>query len=307
VSPSERCVRLLATAVLAGLLGVLRAAAAPIDIVDDCVAKSPVEVSGIKDLAAACPGLETALQALGLDRMLYDGWREHLNRDSLRDAAALRESYRGSMPSTRPTVSSLGGILDSIAREQVRVPESWWDTFTAWLRAWFERHDADPLSWLDHWLERIQQSPTLLHFILYSLIGLALILAVWVVVNELKAAGVGGGRNPPVRARDLRRPDSGDIAEPVAPADQLSALLRSLVRRLMNAGRLKAERALTHRELILGSSFDSESQRAAFAAVAATAESALYGREGVPSEHLGAVLRQGHALLAELPDSPSLR
>lgn len=54
--------------------------------------------------------------------------------------------------------------------------------------------------------------------------------------------------------------------------------------------------------LVTLSVFDSEAQRAVFAAVAASAESILYGAERLPAEHLDRVLRDGHDLLAQLPD-----
>jgi len=306
-------VRLASTvgaALLAALLGSSSAGAAPIDTLRAC-ADTTANAVGIKDLDAACPGLEASLQALGLDRTLYQGWRERLNRDSLRDLVRLEASYRGSTPATPLNVAALSGILAALAREQNPAPKSWWDAFTAWLRAWLKSHDADSFSWLDGWLEKLQHSATLWHAVLYSLIGLVLAIAAWVVFNELKAAGVGGQRRPdpatPHGGAIDDSPDASPASAPVAPADQLSALLRLLVKRLLQAGRLKAERALTHRELVLGSRFDSGSQRAAFAAIAATAESVLYGARGASPEQLRSVLRQGHTLLAELPDSPSVR
>jgi hypothetical protein len=297
-------------ALLAALAGISAAAAAPIDTVRAC-AETAGNAVGIKALNAACPGLEAALQALNFDRTLFEGWRERLNRDSLRDLVTLEAGYRGAAPASAPDVSALPGILATLAREQNPAPKSWWDAFTAWLRSWLKSHDADSFSWLDHWLANLEQSATLWHAILYSLIGLLLMVAGWVVFNELKAAGLGVGPKPePAAARVGVKGDStgaSPAGEPVAPADQLSALLRLLVRRLLQAGRLKAERALTHRELVADSSFDSESQRAAFAAVAGTAESVLYGARGASPEHLRSVLQQGRTLLAELPDSPSVR
>jgi Domain of unknown function (DUF4129) len=296
-------------ALLAALLGTSLATAAPIDTVRAC-ADTAANAVGIKDLEAACPGLEASLQALGFERTLYEGWRERLNRDSLRDLVGLEASYRGATPAA-PLVSALPEILAALAGELNATPRSWWDAVTAWLRAWLKSHDADSFSWLDHWLENLQQSATLWHAILYSLIGLVMMIAAWVVFNELKAAGVTGKRKPDPAAPRVRAMEDSIGASPaltpVAAAEQLSALLRLLVQRLLQAGRLKAERALTHRELVLGSSFDSESQRAAFAAVAATAESVLYGARGASPEHLRSVLQQGHALLAELPDPPSVR
>jgi hypothetical protein len=293
---------------LAGLLGPLALAAAPIDVVRDCAANASAQITGAEGLNAACPGLADALQTLGLDRMLYDGWRERLNRDALRDVAKLAADYGGSRPRARPNAAALPGILKGLARDQAPAPKSWWDAFRAWLKTWLEGHDADSLSWLDHWLESLRQSATILNAIVYSLIGLVLIAAAWVVVNELKAAGLMAGRN---RAAPIPRATAaGGVSaiadvEPIALSDRVIVLLRLLVNRLMQTGRLQAERSLTHRELVSRSAFDSESQRAAFAAVASAAESVLYGPHGAPPERLSSVLHEGQALLAQLPDSSS--
>lgn len=308
MAPVRRA-RILVAALLAALLGASFAGAAPIDVVRSC-GDTTSAASGIKDLNTACPGLEDALQALGLDRMLYDGWRERLTRDSLRDLVRLEASYRGALPASPPEVSALSAILAQLAREQNPAPKSWWDALTAWFHTWLKSHDADSFSWLDHWLEHLEQSTALWHAILYSLIAVVLMFAVWVVFNELKAAGVGSKRRPQSAAPRGAVADDAVLAQaslPAAPGDQVAALLRRLVKRLLQTGRLKAERALTHRELVLGSSFDSESQRAAFAALASTAEAVLYGARSTSPEHLDSVLRQGRTLLAQLPDSPSVR
>jgi hypothetical protein len=293
------------------MLGSASLGAEPLDVVRDCAATAPGQASGIKALNSACPGLEDALQALGLERMLYEGWREKLNNDSLRDAAKLVLGYRGSTPAGAPEVAHLARILSDLARQQTPEPKSWWDVLLAWLDKWLGSHNADSLSWLDHLLERIQRSATVLHVILYSLTALMLIAAAWVVCNELQAAGVFA------RSRKRTAPATHDAnaaaglrlleSDPVALSDRLGALLRLLVKRLMQTGRLKSERSLTHRELVLRSVFDSESQRAVFAAVAGTAESTLYGGHAAAPEHLNKVLSQGQSLLAELPDSSSAR
>jgi hypothetical protein len=202
-------------------------------------------------------------------------------------------------------------ILKSLAQEQAPVAKSWWESFKAWLNTWFQGHDPDSLSWLDRWLEGLRQSAGLLNVILYSLIGLVVIAAGWVVFNELKAAGFmrpGRGRPAPVNS-----PGSapGDAAvwnsEPMALTERVAALLQLLVSRLMQTGRLKSERSLTHRELVTLSRFDSEAQRAVFAEVARSAESILYGAQAMPAERLDEVLRDGQVLLAQLPVSAGSR
>jgi len=302
---------------VAGMLASACLAAAPIDVLRECAAKLPPERAGIKVLAADCPQLDAALADLGLDSMLYDGWREGLNRDALEDLANLVEGYRGAAPANPPDLAKLPEILDALAREQTPTPKSWWDAFKAWLRNWLGEH-ADSVKWLDRWLDHLGRSPSLTQVISYALVTLVLLAAIALILNEFKAAG---------RARRARHEAPGARSSgPAAPADDspddrddnladnLAALLRRLVDRLMQTRRLDSERSLTHRELAARSVFDSDAQRAAFTRVARTAESVLYGPDQDPSrgspEQLNSVLEEGRALLAQLsapPRQPSAR
>lgn len=308
IAPSRRACSIIAVSLTAVLP--LRLMASPTAIVEECAAGVPAEISGIKGLDAACPGLEHAIQALGLDRLLYDGWSEQLDRHSLQDVSRLVELYGGRKPDAGPDRAALPGILKSMAGEQAPAPKSWWDAFKAWLKSWLQGHDPDSLSWLDRWLDRMRQTATLVNAILYSLIGLVVVVASWVVFNELRAAGlVTRRRAPRVSGRSESVATTSSAvnpgSEPVALTERIAALLRLLVRRLMQTGRLTSERSLTHRELAVRGAFDSDAQRAVFAAVASSAESILYGAHGVPAEHLDRVLRDGEALLAQLPDGAS--
>jgi hypothetical protein len=291
---------------IAGVLAWSWIAAGPIDVVRDCAAETSSAVSGIKDLGTACPQLENALQSLGFAPILYDGWRGRLNRDALRDLASLAEEYGGAKPGVSPDPAALPGILKALARERTTLPRSWWDV----LKAWLAQH-TDVLNRLDRWLERIGESTSLFHAISYSLVALVLIAAAAVLVNEMRAGGAGRWQ----RRRKSSAHASGaavvseDAAglEPGASAERLTALLRALVRRLMQTGRLETERSLTHRELVARSAFDDESQRAVFATVAGAAESILYGPQGGAPERLNTVLDEGRALLTQLSDPSSAR
>lgn len=283
------------------------AAAAPLDVLRGCAASASGTISGIKDLNAVCPQLEDALQSLGLEQTLYDGSR--LNRDALRDLVELAEDYGGSRPAGGPDAGTLPDILKTLEHEQTPSAKSWWDAFRAWLRTWLTRH-SDALTWLDRWLERLEQSMTVVNVITYSLITLVLIAAAAVIVNELKASGslrrrrgrLAPAGNEPSSAAATSDPGR---SEPLAPADRLKALLRMLVSRLLQTRRLMTERSLTHRELVAQSIFDNESQRVVFARVAGSAEAILYGPHGAAPDQLDRVIQEGQTLLAQLPDSSS--
>ena len=291
---------------IAGVLAWSWIAAGPIDVVRDCAAEASPAVSGIKDLGTACPQLENALQSLGLAPILYDGWQGRLNRDALHDLASLAEEYGGAKPGVSPDLATLPGILRALALERTTVPRSWWDV----LKAWLAQH-TDALNWLEHWLQHIGGSAALFHAISYLLVALVLIAAAAVVVNEMRAGGAarwhGRRRKSPAHASGAAAvfADAAGL-EPGAPAERLTELLRALVRRLMQTGRLETERSLTHRELVARSAFDDESQRAVFATVAGAAESILYGPQGAAPERLNTVLDEGRALLTQLSDPPSV-
>jgi hypothetical protein len=137
------------------------------------------------------------------------------------------------------------------------------------------------------------------------LTALAVAAAIAVIIRELNAAGF--ARRPGgVTTRSARRSaslGSASDAELAQAASSVAELLRALVQKLLQSGRLKAERSLTHRELIARSAFDSEAQRIVFAGVARTAESLLYGQHGAAPEVLQQVTRQGQALLLQLSNS----
>jgi hypothetical protein len=287
---------------IAGMLAWSSLAAAPVDVVRDCAAKASPAIAGIKDLSPACPDLAQALEAIGLTPMLSDGWQEQINTDALRDLANLAEGYGESRPKVSPDIAALPGILKALEREQTPLSQSWWDAFKAWLA-----HHSNALSRLERWLGRFGQSTRLFNLISYSLVALVLMTAVAVIVNELKVGGARWRRRRAAAAalNPARAGVDSEALQSGALADGLAELLRALVSRLMQTRRLETERSLTHRELVTRSTFDDESQRAAFAAVAGTAESILYGAHGAAPDELNKVLLEGRALLAQLSDTSS--
>jgi hypothetical protein len=293
--------------VLAGLFATTWIAAAPLDVMCDCAQRAPPGLSGIKSLEVACPELADALAALGLDDVLADGWRLRLSAYALRDLIGLQERYGGSKRRASPNTATLPEILEALKREQTPKPESWWSSFTSWLKEWLAQSDSSLARWLNRWLDwvaRAQPSRPLLTVFTYCLGILVVFAAILVVLRELKAAGVlrRGARNAAARSRVPVRGAAGTGMVQMPMRDSLAELLRLLVARLLQTGRLKADRSLTHRELIARSAFDSESQRSAFAGVASAAECLLYGPKGTAPE-LGLVIERGQSLLAQLSKS----
>ena len=281
-------------------------APAPLDVVRECAAAASPTVSGLKNLNAVCPQLDSALAALGLNEILFEGWQDKVNAHALRDAAVLTERYSESKPQRSLDQGVLRGILGSYKSQQE--PHSWWRSLEDWFKRWLAHSNSFLANWLnrfwDRWLSHAEVSPGFLKLFTYGLTALAAAAAIVVIIRELNAAGMARRLGGVTRTTGARRgaTQAASAAE-AAPGSSVAELLRALVQKLLQSGRLESERSLTHRELIARSAFDSEAQRIVFAGVARTAESLLYGSQGAAPEVLERVTRQGQALLLQLSNS----
>jgi hypothetical protein len=292
---------LIATACFAG---------APLDTLRDCAGTASQAVYGLKDLAAVCPELEAALGTLGFDKILYEGWRDKLTVHALRDLISLSDRYSDPKWRGAPDTSALPGILQALKDEQAPQVISWWHAFKNWFKNWFDHSDSALAKWLKHFFENVLDTtnipPAFLQAFVYIVTILTGLAALIVMVREFKAAGI-GARLRRIRSDINRNPSA------VAPTDEggrpdqdtPAGLLRALVKRLLQTGRLAVERSLTHRELIARTSFDSDAQKAMFANIARTAEMILYGSQSIAPESLETTTRQGRELLRQLSETAS--
>lgn len=256
-------------------------------------------------LRVRCPELQSALSDLGIDALLLQGWQDRLTPHGLSDIAELVTTYDAMPARALPDTQALQGILKTLNREPGGAGRSWWDRFTSWLRDWLEHSNSLVAVWLRKLFEGASVSHGVLKLLGYGLASLLAVAAVIAVVLEIKASR--GPHRPKFAeaARPAAAPETAMVANWVPPsaADELSNLLRRLVQRLLQTGRLKVERSLTHRELIARSQLDDDTQRRVFAVVAAAAESALYGpQRGIP-QLPPEVLEQGRQLLQQLQQS----
>jgi hypothetical protein len=283
-----------------------------LDVVRNCAGSASATLKGVAALEAVCPGLGDALASSGLDAILLPGWQQKINSAGLADLGGLAQRYSRAHRQI-PDTASLAQVLEALQREQAPTIPSWWQSFKTWLKKWLSQSDSALASWLNRLLDRWSApsivSGTFLTVVTYCLMALVVIAAVVIVIREVKAAGVGR------RARHMAKtgttsalPAPNDFEAQLASgssADALAVLLRALVKKLLQLGRLRAERSLTHRELVMRSKFDSDAQRAAFAAVACGAEANFYGPRGGAGDPAGDVRQRGEALLAQLTELKS--
>jgi hypothetical protein len=297
---------------LGSLIATTCFARAPLDTVRDCANTASPSLHGLKNLAVDCPDLQAALSTLGVDKILYEGWQDKLNTHALRDVVDLSEHYSSSRWQGAPDTSAVPGILHALQDERSPQAVSWWHSFTTWIKQWLEHSDSVIAKWIKRMFEGVVDStnvsPGFLQAFVYIVTILTGLAAVIVIVRELRAAGI-GRRFRRVRAA-LNSDQNSSNSPPTdeeGPADENSpaGLLRALVKRLLQTGRLRSERSLTHRELIARTSFDSDGQRIVFANVARTAETLLYGSQSAAPELVESVTRQGRELLLQLTETAS--
>jgi hypothetical protein len=314
VNRNFRLPRLRRFLALGSLIATTCFAGTPLATLSQCAATVSPGLSGLKSLSAACPDLPAALTVLGLDKILYEGWQDNLNVHALNDAILLSERYSGAgWHRAPPGTSSVPAIIQALKDEQAPPVVSWWRSFKNWLKNWLEHSDSAIAKWIKHLLDGVMGtnhvSERALQIFVDAMTVLAALTALFVIGWELKAAGVtslfrrgNNGKGPPEYSS--QHPSSGDSD---LDENTLGGLLRMLVKRLSQTGRLTAERSLTHRELIARAAFDEDAQKSVFAGVAYAAETMLYGAEPPVPETRDIIARQGRELLRQISNIEDAR
>jgi hypothetical protein len=279
------------------------------DIIASC-SESTVDEPGLEALEEACPGLTEALEASGYLPFLSSEKREELRTYDLPELQQVADRYAEPPTDAEVGLASLESVLETMRKEEEAArPLTWFERFKRWLRTMLSRQQQETDSALARWLKDFSIPETVRLVILYASIILIILLAIGVVINELRVAGVfrrGGapqGRRA-VGADGALIIDATDADLDAASADaRVPLLLRMLVSTLVKSGRLRAERALTHSELGLRAKFDDTEQRECFRRVALLAERVVYGAGSVRPEEFEPVVAAGRALNAHLAEA----
>jgi hypothetical protein len=271
---------------------------------------SPKPLRGIDRLRPICPDLEHALIDFPLRDQLPEHWQDSLDRSGISDLSALMRRYASPALSAVPRVPTLYQVAQTLNQPQPR--RSWWQDFKDWLRQLLVPPASSEPSWLTRWLSRVSPAPLLMRSIFYALFGAILLMALWIVWRELKAAGVGAAaakrvarRSPDLLSPAGAKPLNLDDIDAAPLGAQPALLLRLLVQALLQSGRLKNERSLTHRELGAHSAFDDPEQHGRFVRISLLAERLLYGPDAPcasagPPPQIDHALTDGRQLYAQL-------
>jgi len=257
---------------------------AAIRVLAACSETQAVADSGLEGLREACPALEQALQELNLTDQLGPDWRETINLATVADLASLALRYQGEPDGIEPRPAALSAVMQSLRVNTP--PTSWWQRLKTWLRSLLQQPTQPRGSWLTQLHLPWKPSQLLLRVIDYLLIGSVLLLAVWIVWREVRAARAlapapraAAKRGemalaPELREQSIELPD----LQSMPLAQRPSAVLLALIGVLHRSGRLERARALTHRQLTARARFDDLAQRARFERIALLAERCRYGR-----------------------------
>lgn len=274
-------------------------------VLDDCVESAEANVIGMVALEEKCPGLEQALVDLGLDPFIAEWQWDTIGVYGLMTLQSVDDLYNKAPPADRTVaVDGLQSILDELKQPvQAERPLTWFERFKRWLRNLMDRQESNSDSWLSRMFDKYTLSETARNILFYGSVGLVVLLAVAVIVNEVRVARKGR------RKKDRKQAAEAAFGEVLAGrtldldgasrSERPSILLQMLVATLVKTGRLKAERSLTHHELTVRAKFDDSAQRENFRRVAQLAERVVYGGDDAPAE-LDEVVQAGRALHSQL-------
>jgi uncharacterized protein DUF4129 len=307
--------------VLAALLilaapGAARAAAAPdaLATIDACIARLDVQLDvGFERIARRCPELAPALEQSGWAAWLPQGWKESrndLSAGSLKELRELVSRELATRPATRtPSVEHLKEILadlGSTGQQRGGV----WARFKKWVRSLFERAGRqDEEGWLSRLVSRVGVSDAVIEVITYISLGLVVALAGFIVLNELRLAGLLGRRREERAAQDADSlPDRAKVTwrdvEQAPLVDQPRLALELIASRLTDLRRLPPARAFTVRELVSAADLSRPVDREQLREIASTAERVRYAEEDVSPAAVQSVVASARDLMTRL-ESPA--
>jgi hypothetical protein len=277
--------------------------------IDECTPRLDAQADvGYDRIAVRCPNLAPALEQSGIEEWLPQGWKEvrnNLSAGSLIELRSLIGRELAAQPSERkPRVEKLNEVLAGLG-DQHRATHGTWLRFKRWLRELLEQRDReDREDWFDRMVHRVGLPDAIVEVVTYISLGVMVALALIVVLNELRAAGL-LGRRPQARAdeRDaglaMSRPipTVGEIER--APLVERPRMLLELIAAKLTAIRRlpPASAAMTVRELSGAVNLEAVQDREDLASLAATAERARYSESGVPADALESAYVRGRELL----------
>jgi hypothetical protein len=285
--------------------------------IDACIGRlDPLSDIGFEKIAARCPDLAPTLERTGWAAWLPEGWkdsRNDLSPGSLTELRTLVEAeLRNKTVARAPRVERLEEILSGLGSAGAE-RGGLWARFKQWVRSVFtpgeEENDS---SWLDRMIGRGGLSQTVVELITYVALGLIVLLAALIVVNEVRASGVLRAREKRDRQAEaelqgaLRMNVTWQDVDRAPLLDKPRLLLEMVASRLVALGQLPPAAALTVREITQAAQLPNDEDRARLAQLALVAERVRYAPESLASSGLESAVDDGRLLLSSLAPTHDL-
>lgn len=272
-------------------------------VLDACIDSLEADVVGLEDMEAACPGLEAALEELGIKALLPVDQHNLLTPTGLENLRSLLDRY-AQPPEERVGVDSVHSVLESLREPEVAEQQlSWFERLKRWLRDALDRQEDEANPWLQRWFEEHSISEAVRIALFYGVMLLVVVLAVVIVVNEVRAARVGRRKSgPATRSVDALAvlPSGGFDLDAALRDGRPSVVLKMLIATLVKTGRLHGAQSLTHRELMTRARFDDSTQQDSFRRVTQLAELEVFSGKELARDDQDEAVRVGRTLNAQL-------
>lgn len=302
----ERAYRALLTALLLGAT-LPCAAHDALQAIDRCLGKlDPSLDVGYVRIAERCPELSAALSG-SIAAWLPADWRQPDNQLSASGLAELRqlllrEATRQPARPVIPSTRALGPVLAAMTQEPQT--DSWWSRFKQWLRRVMFAQRQPDRGWLQGWLQGLQLPERWTQFMTWGALAVVVMLALAMVLYELRAAGVLAARAarssaPGAQRRGAAGATLDDIAG-VAGREQPALLLQLIASVLTARALLPPERALTARELLRRAQLADSIARAQLQRLVEVCERIRFAAQEVGESERVRALEDGRALLASV-------
>jgi hypothetical protein len=257
-------------------------------------------------LEEVCPGLTQAVAALPAAGSLSQPLDLQTTPDQLRDLRALLGSFRSPPASVeRFDLAALPELLARTLEVEPQPPVSWWQRFKDWLAQKLRGSGESDFRWLTQFLKSLDPPEWLADLILRASVAVILLLALAVVVNELRTANLSSWLQRPSRMHRAGRVPAAAGAAKLAwknvtnlpPAQQPAALLRLVLQELIERGLLPDDQSLTNREMLARLGAAARAHAAAFAELAAAADAVLFGNRMVEAAQLAPLHQAAQAIV----------
>lgn len=267
---------------------------------------------GYERIAARCPDLTAELEGSPWAAWLPRDWKQPDNELSAAGLRALHDALvreAAAVPGTGTLhPAHVRAVLERVTRPEPE-QEGWWARLRRWLRALLAQQPEQDNGWLRRLFGDVSIDKAVVRLIVAGAIALLVGLALAVVINELRVAGVLRRRPQSAAQAPPGRAARGGLAlsdvEAAEPGTQPALLLELIAARLAAQDRLPPARALTVRELIRRVRLEDEAGRARLADLATVSERVRYAPGAVATSVREAAMRGGRELLVALETAPT--